>query len=164
MAFRLHKEIEHNLKDILAEKSVIKTHFDLFYLCLLIGLASGTKATDDLKGRVFIDHFVEDFRVVKHLLIGLLIMSELRFYGIEMTNKLQVRKEICRIIDPEGTDYLTPHGIDLLNKYAGGGYEFMLEHEFKATVIHDFLREYVELVDLAVIRGQGREENKRVDF
>ena len=151
MPYRLHKDIENGLKDVLNEKSVLKTQFDVYYLCLLVGLASGTKTNQGVTGvKPFIDHFTDDYRPFKHLIIGLLTVSEIRYFGIKMTDKNKVRSEIRRIIDPERVDDLTPVGIELLNAYACGGYEFMRERAFDSSTIQDFLRDYVNLVGLAV--------------
>ncbi|MCY3541970.1 MAG: hypothetical protein OXH31_08730 [Gammaproteobacteria bacterium] len=151
MPYRLHKDIENGLKNVLDDKSVLKTQFDVYYLCLLVGLASGTKTNQGVTGvQPFIDHFTDDYRPVKHLLIGLLIVSEIRYFGISMTDKDKVRSEIRRIVDPERVDDLTPVGIELLNAYACGGYEFLRDREFESSTIQDFLREYVEMVELAV--------------
>lgn len=161
MSYRLHKDTENGLKDVLKDKSVIKTQFDVWYLCLLIGLASGTKTNEGIKGvQAFIDRFIEDYRAVKHLIIGLLVMSEIRYFGVDVTDKSLVRTEIRRIIDPERMDDLTAEGIDLLNAYACGGYEFMREQGFDSSTIQDFLRDYVDLVGVAVDHGRAKEKGR----
>ena len=136
MAFRLRNDAEKMLKHLLVEKSVVKTMFDLYYLCFMVGLACGRTNPDDIKGVApFIQNFPEDYQSVQDLLVGLLVMSEIRKNSIDLSNKTQVRSEISRLIHPSTSTGLTSDGHALMNAYASGGFDFMLESHLNQSLV-----------------------------
>ncbi|MDE0309706.1 MAG: hypothetical protein OXI60_07755 [Acidiferrobacterales bacterium] len=125
--FRLRQDAEDWLKHIASTKP-LKTKFDLNYLCLIVGLASGFKSEPQKNGKVaqeFVDYFVEDYKDAQYLIIGLLVVAELGKNGIDLDEKKSVRDQIRKLVNPESQTKLTSKGIDELNRYASGGFDFL---------------------------------------
>ena len=155
-AFRLRLDAEQWFSNIQG-KAPIKSKFDLYYFCLMLGLVTGRHSdptADKKTAQEFIDYFIDDYKSARRLIIGLLIIAELKKHGIEPTEKPAVRKIIQSIVTPETQTNLTEGGMKLMNAYASGGYDFLAENrESKPFTVDQFLRDYVVMV------GEALEEN-----
>lgn len=153
MAFRLRQDAQKWFSEI-DGKAPIRTKFDLYYFCLLAGLMSGRRSDPAHGGRAapeIVNNFVEDYRGVQRLILGLLIVAELKKKGINLEEKDAVRKTIRSLVDPHTSTALTGEGERLLNAYASGGYEFISEQrEAKPFAPEEFMRDFVVLIDQAV--------------
>lgn len=153
MAFRLRLDAQKWFSQI-DGKAPIRTKFDLFYFCLLAGLMSGRRTDPAQGGRAapeIVNNFVEDYRGVQRLIVGLLIVAELKKKGINLEEKDAVRKTIRSLVDPHTSTDLTDEGTRLLNAYASGGYEYISEQrEAKPFSPEEFLRDFVVLINQAV--------------
>jgi len=152
VSFRLRTDAEKWFAE-LDGREPIKTKFDLYYFCAMAGLASG-RATDAAKlglaTREMVDYFVEDYRPAQRLMIGLLVIAELRRNGIGFEEKAAVRDVFKRLVSPNSPSNLTEEGFRALNGYASGGYEFLAEQrETKPASVDEFLRDYLLLIDEA---------------
>lgn len=151
--FRLRTDAQAWFSKII-DKAPFRTKFDVYYLCLLAGLANeratelsgpGNQATD------LVEKFVSDYRPASRLVIGLLITVELRKNGIEINEKKQVRTLIKRLIDSESPNTLTDMGMKRLNAYASGGYDFLAEQrDVKPYNAEEFLQGFMPLIEKAV--------------
>ncbi len=154
MAFRLRQDAQKWFSEI-DGKPPIRTKFDLFYFCLLVGLMSGRKSDPSQGGRSapeIVNNFVEDFRGVQRLIVGLLIIVELKKKGINLEEKDAVRKTIRNLVDPHAATDLTDEGMRLLNAYASGGYEYISEQrDTKPFTPEEFLRDFLVLINQAVV-------------
>lgn len=148
MPFRLREDAEKWF-DKIAKKAPFKTDFDLFYFCLIAGFASGRTVDPSAGGatREFVKNFIDDYRPAQRLIIGLLIVAELRKGKIDLAEKQTVRNTIRRLVDPQSVNGLTDEGMKRLNAYASGGYEYLAEKRSeKPYAAEDFLRDFVGLV------------------
>jgi hypothetical protein len=149
MAFFLRNDTEQWFSHIKDQKPYIETKFDLYYFCLMLGLASGEKhpVTGKSEATEFQKNFVKAFIPVQKLIIGLLIKAELRRLGINATEKDQVYDLLTEIVDPDSPTKLTEAGITKLNEYASGGYDVLSEElPTKPYNVEDFLRTYTALL------------------
>lgn len=138
----------------LENKEPTKNLFDLYYFCLMAGLASG-RWSDPAKVGVpapeMIDDFLQDYKPAQRLLIGLLVVAELKKGGIDLNEKASVREVFRRLVSPNASSGLTDEGFKTMNGYASGGFEFLAEsRDTKPASAEEFLRDFVGLMDKAV--------------
>lgn len=153
MSFRLRIDAQKWFSE-LDGKAPFKSMFDIYYFCLMAGLASGRyrdPAKLGLQTREMTDYFIEDYKAAQRLLIGMLVIAELRKGGIDLQEKAAVREVFKRLISPNSSSSLTDDGFKAMNAYASGGYEFLAEsRETKPASAEEFLRDYLILIDNAV--------------
>jgi len=156
--FRLRTDAQSWFSEI-ADAPPFKTKFDVYYLCLLAGLASGRAA--ELSGTAnpatdLVEKFVEDYRPASRLIIGLLVTAELKKSGIDVSEKAQVRALFKRLVDSESPNSLTEMGMRRLNAYASGGYEYLAEErDMKPYTAEEFIQGYSALIEVAVEKASA---------
>ncbi len=141
MAFRMRQEVEDWFKHI-SKKEPLATKFDLYYLCLMMGLA--TSRCDPFQGSTeFVDNFVADYKPVQRLIIGLLMIAEMSLNGIDLKDTIKTQELINVYIDPTQSSHLREMGFGRLNGYANGGFNVILETlEEKPRQVESFLQWY----------------------
>lgn len=154
MPFRLREDAERWFKE-LDGKEPAKTKFDLYYFCLMAGLASGRFSDPSAFGaREIIDEFIQDYQPAQRLLIGLLVAAEVRRGGIDVGEKTAVRTVFRRLVTPEAKTQLTDEGMWCMNAYASGGYDYLTESRDTAPASpEEFIRDFVGLIDKAIKTG-----------
>ena len=153
MPFRLREDAEKWFS-ALDGKEPARAKFDLYYFCLMAGLASGrTSEPADLgvPAREIIDEFIQDYRPAQRVLIGLLVIAEVRKGGIDLHERAAVRQVFKRLVTPDSKTKLTEEGMRCMNAYASGGYEFLAESlDTKPVSPEEFLRDYINIMQAAV--------------
>ena len=154
MPFRLREDAEQWFA-ALDGKEPTKTKFDLYYFCLVAGLASGrTSDALGLGAREIVDEFIQDYQPAQRLLIGLLVVAEVRRGGIDLSERQAVRGVFGRLVTPGSRTQLTDEGMRCMNAYASGGYDFLSEsRDVPPASPEEFVRDFVDLVDEAVKSG-----------
>jgi hypothetical protein len=148
MAFRIRSDMQKWFSEV-AQTGPIKTTFDIYYFCLMAGLLSGRRS--EHASTEFVNTFVDDYKPVQTLIMGLLITAELKRLGIDVTEKKRVRELISKLFAPNTPTNLTDEGQRLLNSYASGGFDFISEErETKPYAVHEFLLDYPALIERAV--------------
>lgn len=149
MPFYLRNDTEQWFSHIKDQKPYIDTKFDLYYFCLMVGLAAGNKSpvTARSEATEFQKSFVRAFIPVQKLIIGLLISTELKRLGVDISEKEHVYQRLTELVDPDSSTKLTEAGINKLNEYASGGYDLLTEElSSKPYSVEDFLRSYVAII------------------
>lgn len=149
-SFRLRIDAEKWFSEI-EGSTHIRSKFDLYYFCLLAGFASGRSNETQLTGagsKEFIDYFIDDYKPASRLLIGLLVIAEMKDKGIDIGEKAAVRALFKTLVDANnGSNNLTDEGMRRMNAYASGGFEYLSEkRDTKPYSVEEFLRDYVALV------------------
>lgn len=154
MPFRLREDAERWFRE-LDGKEPAKTKFDLYYFCLMAGLASGRTSDPSVFGaREIIDEFIQDYQPAQRLLIGLLVAAEVRRGGIDLSEKAAVRAVFRRLVTPESKTQLTDEGMRCMNAYASGGYDLIAERrDSTPNSPEEFIRDFVGLITDAVETG-----------
>jgi len=147
MDFRLSQEVDSWFSH-LREKAPFRVKFDLFYMCLMLGLATGRKA--DATGPEFVGYYVDDYKASYRLISGLLIVSELKRLGINMTEKASVRKVIADLLDSNSPTGLSDEGMRSLNQYSSGGFAYLSSAREKPHHADEFLASYLDLLQSGV--------------
>lgn len=152
--FRLRKDAETWFSEI--EKSRhLKSKFDIYYFCLMIGLASGRTNDPKASGstsKEIIGYFIDDYKAASRLLLGLLVTTEMKYRGIGPSEKAAVRELFKELVDAEnGNHNLTDAGMKRMNAYASGGFDYLSEkRDAKPYHFEDFIRDYTSLIDEAL--------------
>jgi len=144
MPFKLKDQAFSWFKHI-DKKPPLTTQFDLYYLCLLIGLISGKSDSVD-QPSIFIDHFVTGYYPYRRIIAGLLLHTELKHFGIALSESDEIKQKIELLLS-SSDNMLTKEGFDKLNSYASGGFNIIC-----ATIIDkprntaEFLLQYSSLL------------------
>lgn len=150
----MRDDAENWFSNIRDQKAVIKTKFDCYYYCLMIGLASGHYSDPAQRCKDysdFVNDFVKEYQAQQKLIIGLLVRTELADSRISLNDKEETRKLLLDLIDPTSQTNLTDYGMDRMNAYSSGGYDYLSEHlDSKPYHVEDFLITYVKLLREAV--------------
>jgi hypothetical protein len=94
-----------------------------------------------------IDYYPKQFLGRGSLITALLISTELSLAGIDLNERDAVNRTISRLVTPEGSSHLTDEGARLMNRYANGGFEALIEHfEDRPRTIETFLRTYHSVI------------------
>lgn len=143
MAFRMRQEVEDWFKHISKEEP-LETKFDLYYLCLMMGLA--TSRFDPLQGGAeFVDNFVVDYKPVQRLIIGLLLIAEMSRLEINLMDRDKTQDLINTYLDPTQPSHLRDMGFGRLNEYANGGFNEIMENlGDKPHHVEPFLQWYTQ--------------------
>ena len=154
MPFRLREDAERWFA-ALDGKEPTKTKFDLYYFCLVAGLASRrTSEASGLGAREIVDEFIQDYQPAQRLLIGLLVAAEVRRRGIDLGEKEAVREVFACLVTPSSKTQLTDEGMRCMNSYASGGYDFLSEsRDMPPASPEEFVRDFVGLMEAAVQAG-----------
>ena len=92
MPFRLRNDTKEWFSQI-DGVDPFKADFDIYYFCLVVGLAVG-RSVDPLSSgvpsKVFVNEFIQDYKPSQRLLTGLLVTAELKRGGIDLTEKAAV--------------------------------------------------------------------------
>lgn len=120
MTFRLRPDVDDWFKHI-ANKEPLKTKFDLYYLCLMMGLAL-SQCERAPSSQEFVQYFVGEYRPVQRLVLGLFIMAEMARRGLDVSDREEVRALINEYLDPTNPAQLKEAGFSRLNDYANAGY------------------------------------------
>ena len=131
-----------------------RTQFDLYYLCLLIGILSGRQLAcgSDLKDMT--RTFPEAYFEYRHLIAGLLLASELKTAGLPI-EKRQVQRKVVEFLRSDTQTFLSAEAVELMNGYAAAGFEIMRENLPKPpSEPHEFLIWYhEEMIPAAIAIG-----------
>jgi hypothetical protein len=153
MDFQLREDARKWFKDISDHYPLL---FDLYYLCLMAGFASGRRNTeigsDDVKGLV--ENFPGEFRSRGRLLVGLLINTELSRLGIDLDERDDVYSRVAKLVDPNSPSYMSNEGVRLMNQYAHGGFDALCEYfGDRPRSIETFIRKYFRCISELKIRA-----------
>lgn len=144
MPFKLKEQAFSWFKHI-DRVSPFNTQFDLYYLCLLIGLISG-KSDSPHQSQDFVDHFVAGYYPYRRIIAGLLLHTELKHFGIALSESDEIKQKIELLLS-SSDNMLTKDGFDKLNSYASGGFNIICSDIIdKPRNTSEFLLQYSSLL------------------
>jgi len=152
MPFRLRKDAREWFKGISDELTL---DFDIYYFCLMAGLATGKKAFPPANEATDLaQDFPGEYRSRGRLIVSLLLTRELRRMGIEFTERITLHKEIAKLIDPLSSTHLSTSGMDEINHYSFGGFDVLADwFEDRPRHLETFLPQYRQHLKTA-LQGQ----------
>lgn len=155
MSFRLESEVDDWFRHLSKDSDVLKTKFDVYYLCLMLGFAAGQLDSRGKSAPEFINAFAGDYRPMQRLIIGLLLVVELNRLGIEIAEREAVRSLLSQYIESQEAANLTVAGFARMNEYAAGGFVYLTEQlPEKPHHIETFLQHYVRVLGEAVSKNE----------
>jgi hypothetical protein len=123
-AFRLRKEAKNWFKDI-HDKNNLSIDFDLYYYCLMAGLAVNLKKDDFSVSDTseLLDYFPVRYKEKSRVIVSIFISRHLSSQGVTLTDKKAAHAYISKVISPESQSLLSDEGMRQMNGYAYRGYE-----------------------------------------
>lgn len=102
--------------------------FDMYYLCLIAGLAAGRK--DDAKAEEttdLVENFPGDYKERGRMIVALFLSRELRLTGVGSGDRRALYGEISKLVAPTSPSYLSETGVREMNRYSSGGLTVLAE-------------------------------------
>jgi len=151
MPFRLRSEAHGFFKHI---RSSFAMDFDMYYLCLMAGLAAARKEdVPTSQASELVDHFPGEYRAKGRVIVALFLSRELTELGIARSNRGVLHTAIAQLVDPLSPSHLSDDGMKELNKYSYGGYSVLSEwFDDPPRVFEAFLPLYKQKLDSIIIR------------
>ena len=146
MAFQLRSEAEAYFKGV-SGSPAFRSKFDQYYLCLMLGLASGRNeraiAAVDL-----VDYFIADYKPVGRLIVALLVVAEAHRLGVELSEKSELKTLLDDYLDATQPANITALAFQKMNDYANGGFIVLNEAlPDRPRHVETFFQLYAKLLD-----------------
>lgn len=143
--FKIHSDAPRWGERLLKGKeSPVSSFFDIYYLSFIVGIGLGRSPIfESSQVTEFNRTYTSPFEPYRYVLSGLLLVSELSNSGLEL-NKATVQKLVGQIINSNSPTFLSDEAVDLMNRYAYGGFEALREEQPKSADAQDFLIWYYE--------------------
>lgn len=127
--FRLRKDARKWFKELEKGFDSDAPLFEMFYLCLIAGLATKKKAdVSTTDATELVDYFPGEYRARGRVIVATFLARELQALGIEMTEKRALHSSIAQLVDPLSPSHLSEAGVKEMNRYAAGGFDQLTEH------------------------------------
>ena len=149
MPFRLRRDAREWFRHI---HSSFSLDFDMYYLCLMAGLAESRLANRaTAETTELVDNFPGEYRMKGRLVVALFLARELRRLSINYSERAAVHETISGLVDPLSRSHLSEPGLRQINSYAHGGYEVLTEWFMeRPRRLETFLLEYKKKLDSAL--------------
>jgi hypothetical protein len=102
--------------------------FDMYYLCLLAGLAKTRLASlKDSDTAELVDYFPSEYAPRGKVVIALFLSRELARQSIGLGERKLLNEAIAALVDADSPSKLSTAGMKLVNEYAAGGLDVLKE-------------------------------------
>lgn len=144
--FRLPTEAETWFSNI---RKDLDYDFDIYYFCLMTGLAKGLKETiPNSEAKDLVRDFPQGYRSEGKIITALFLKKELELMGVNLEDRDMVHDTIRDFIDTSSISGLSEVGQKEMNRYANGGIKFLkVEFQEKPRTIELFLLRYSNLFE-----------------
>ena len=144
--FRMPDQVQLWFKDIFKkESSSLKYVWDLYYLCLLMGLSDGNRLPMQ-NPKEMVDYFIEEYKRSQRLIISLMVTAELNGLAIKFTEKELVKKQLENYLTADNQSNLTNAGFEAMNEYAWSGFQILCQHMAAPKHFPTFIIEYQKIL------------------
>ena len=156
MPFRLRKDAKDWFKGISDDFSL---DFDIFYFCLMAGLATGRKAFPSANEATDLaQDFPGEYRSRGRIIVALLLTREARELGVKFEERATLHKEIAKLIDPLSSAHLSGAGMEEINHYAAGGFDILTDwFDDRPRHLETFLPQFQRQLKTALESRRGVE-------
>jgi hypothetical protein len=130
-------------------KNNFSLDFDVYYFCLIAGLAKGRKETLPVsETKDLINRFPQEYRSESRIIIALFLKKELEKMGVNLEDRKQVHDEIRKYVDYSSPSSLSEEGQREINRYVNGGIEVLKEYfGDRPRTIEAFLIRFSKMID-----------------
>jgi len=146
MPFRLRRDTRKWFQDISKD---FELDFDMYYLCLVAGLAAGgrrseVKASDTTE---LVDTFPGSYREKGRTIIALFLATEIERVGISKDDREAVHKQIRDLVDPRTPSQLSEIGMRQMNQVSYGGFDALTEEfDDRPRSLESFLVNFQKII------------------
>lgn len=143
--FRILKDARPWFKDLYSKEEGLVIDFEIYYFCLMAGLASGKKRSDltTTETTELVQHFPGRYKDRGKIIVSLFLARYLASFGVTLTDKKSAHNQISKLISPTSPNYLSDEGMKELNKYAAAGYDEIIGwFEDRPRTLESFLRTF----------------------
>jgi hypothetical protein len=151
--FRILKDARPWFKDLYSKEEGLVIDFEVYYFCLMAGLASGKKRSDltTTETTELVQHFPGRYKERGKIIVSLFLARYLAGLGVTLTDKKTAHNQISKLISPTSPNYLSDDGMKELNKYAAAGYDEIIGwFEDRPRTLESFLRTFALKIDSQV--------------
>jgi hypothetical protein len=128
MPFYLRKDVSDWFKHLQSAFDNTAPKFDMYYLCLMAGMATKTAIKIDTKDLTELtDRFPGPYKKRAHIIVGTFLAREAARLSVTISDKKAVREHVTRFVNPADPSYLSPEGVKRLNRYCHGGADLLME-------------------------------------
>ncbi|ATY84475.1 hypothetical protein CVV65_05485 [Kyrpidia spormannii] len=121
--------------------------FDKYYMCLLLGLQERILGDEsDVESGYFVDSYPGPYATQADIIAALLIEAELDRQGLMLSDVQGVERLMRRILSPYSSTRLSVDGIDLLNRYAAGGFSLLRQDIPPTNDVATFFKLYCKML------------------
>ncbi len=132
MPFRLLSAAEEWFRYLKSDFADLSTSpaplFEMYYLCLMAGLARNQKNTITVQTsdtRELVDYYPGHFKECGRLITAMFLSNEILELGIDLAERESLHREIHKLVDPLQPNQLSDLGQDEINRYSYGGFEVL---------------------------------------
>ena len=118
---------------------------DFYYYCALIGFKHQLLGDPNTKLIEFSKSYTKAYSRTRYLIAALMIDAELKRTGQNLS-KDNISSMFSKYLD-SNDNVLKPKGVDLLNRYSQGGFEYLLNNASSMTDSFQFIRTCVNLIN-----------------
>jgi len=119
--FRIDKEFEDWQEQFRTGKTPFRVDFDLYFLCYMMGIASGKKNPNSENLKDMTRFFVDDYKGYKSVIATSLILAESKVTGLDKQKDIKQLME--KYFDNENMNQLSDRGVTIMNQYASAGFK-----------------------------------------
>lgn len=151
--FRLLKDARTWFKSLTTKDGGFGIDFEIYYFCLMAGLASGKKRVElsTTETAELVQHFPGRYKEKGKVIVGLFLARYLSSLGVDLKDKKQAHLQISKLISPTSPNYLSDEGMKELNKYAAGGYDEIIDwFEDSPKTLESFLRTFASKINFKI--------------
>ena len=151
--FRILRDAKPWFKDIYSKEEGFTIDFEIYYFCLMAGLASGNQRSEltTTETSELVQHFPGRYREKGKIIVGLFLARYLASLGVTLTDKKTAHSQISKLISPTSPNYLSDEGMREMNKYAAAGYDEIISwFEDRPRTLESFLRTFASKIHTQV--------------
>lgn len=143
MGFRLSDEAREYFRSIDQHSSTGKfnTTWDQYYLCFMAGVIE-RRLGEPPEADPFIEKFTVDYRDQRYELLASLVSAEIDRKGLPWEDKDGIRDLMMHLLDSSTPTNLSDDGLEMMNRYAEGGFSLIRERIPKPRDLDEFLVAY----------------------
>lgn len=152
--FRMRKDCRDFFRRV-NEKGGFRFLFDSYYLCFLLGVTAGRRSNPTeggIEAPAFVDSFPRPYDQQQRLLLGLMIVAEMRRDRVDVRDRVSVNVIVNALA---GSGGLTSTGVQRMNEYSSGGYDVLRElyDGGEPWKLEDFMPRYLRILDDVIGRS-----------
>jgi hypothetical protein len=153
--FRLREDADEFFRH-LKDQSPFRSMWDFYHLCSMLGVfgqRSSDPSEEDIAAPVFVQHVIDDYKPTELIVVALILLAQMAKVGYRVEDRKAVQRLLTQLINPRAPG-LGPEGVTLLNRYASGGFDLLVERygDVAPRTPEEFLPRYAKLLD-EVIQG-----------